>query len=139
MDTKSRANPLMIGRLSERTGVNIETIRYYERVGLLPAPARTQGKHRSYDESHLRRLAFIRRSRDLGFSLDDIRTLLALAERGEVACATTKGVALRHLVEIRSKIASLRKLERALRTMTNACAPGAQDSCPIIHALSGRD
>lgn len=136
MNTKPRAAPLMIGRLSSRTRVNIETIRYYERVGLLPAPPRTQGKHRAYDELHVRRLAFIRRGRDLGFSLDDIRTLVEIAERGDMACATTKEIALRHLADIHGKIASLRKLERALKDMTKACAPGTRRPCPIIDALT---
>jgi MerR family transcriptional regulator, mercuric resistance operon regulatory protein len=136
MNTKARAAPLMIGELSDRTGVNIETIRYYERVGLFPAPPRTRGKHRAYDEWHVRRLAFIRRSRDLGFSLDDIRALLQLAEGDDDACTTTKSIALRHLADIHSKIMSLKRLERALRDMTDACAPGAQHSCPIIDALS---
>jgi MerR family mercuric resistance operon transcriptional regulator len=126
----------MIGRLSRHTGVKVETIRYYERVGLLPIPARTQGKHRAYNESHLRRLAFIRRGRDLGFSLDDIRALLEIAERDNPNCATVKRIALRHLGDVQGKIVSLKKLERALKGMTDACAPEAQTSCPIIEALS---
>ena len=136
MHTKSRPEPLLIGKLANRTGVNIETIRYYERVGLLPPPPRTQGRHRAYDESHARRLGFIRRSRELGFSLDDIRTLLQLADDGDLACATAKDVTLRHLTDVRGKIASLRKLEQALKYMTNACMPGKQLSCPIIDTLS---
>lgn len=136
MPLKPRAKPLLIGHLADRTGVNIETIRYYERVGLLPRPPRTQGMHRSYDEGDVRRLAFVRRSRDLGFSLDDIRNLLQLAERGDAACASTKDITLRHLAEVRGKIASLKKLERALKGMSTACRPGRQPSCPIIDALS---
>lgn len=136
MNTKSRSDPLMIGQLSARTGVNIETIRYYERIGLLPAPARTRGQHRAYDDAHMQRLAFIRRGRQLGFSLDDIRTLLALAERGEAACGATRDIALRHLADIQGKIASLKKLEAALKEMTRACKPGEQRSCPIIDAMS---
>lgn len=136
MHTKSRAKPLLIGKLADRTGVNIETIRYYERVSLLPRPPRTQGKQRAYDDGDVRRLAFIRRSRDLGFSLDDIRALLQLAERGDAACTTTRNITLRHLADVRGKIASLRKLERALRVMSTACRPGQQITCPIIDALS---
>lgn len=134
--TKSRAERFLIGALSTRAGVNIETIRYYERIGLLPAPPRTEGRHRVYDQSHARRLGFVRRSRELGFALDDIRTLLELAERGEEACAETKEVMLRHLADVRGKIASLKKLDRALGQMTTACQPGRQRSCPIIDALS---
>jgi len=134
--TKLRAEPMLIGELSTRTGVNIETIRYYERIGLTPAPPRKNGRRRIYDESHVRRLRFVRRSRGLGFALDDIRTLLVLADRGEQACSETKEMTLRHLADVRGKIASLRKLERALREMTDACRPGRQSSCPILDALS---
>lgn len=134
--TKLRAEPMLIGELSTRTGVNIETIRYYERIGLIPAPPRKNGRRRIYDESHVRRLRFVRRGRGLEFALDDIRTLLALADRGEQACSETKEMTVRHLADVRGKIASLRKLERALREMTDACRPGRQSSCPILDALS---
>ena len=136
MHTKSRARPLLIGELADRTGVNIETIRYYERVGLLPPPPRTQGKHRAYDERHAQRLAFIRRSRELGFSINDIRALLQLADQDGLACTAAKEVTLRHLADVRGKITSLRKLERALKGMADACTPGKQISCPIIETLS---
>lgn len=134
--TKTRAGPMLIGELSARTGVNIETIRYYERIGVMPAPQRKNGRHRIYEESHVRRLTFVRRGRELGFALDDMRTLLALADRGEAACLETKEMTLRHLADVRGKIASLRKLERALRDMTDACRPGRQRSCPILDSLS---
>jgi MerR family mercuric resistance operon transcriptional regulator len=136
MNTKSRASPLLIGRLADRTGVSIETIRYYERIGLLPAPPRTQGRHRAYDGHHVHRLVFIRRSRELGFSLGNIRMLLQLVDHGDRACASAKEITLHHLVDVRGKIASLRKLERALKQLTKACTPGKQLSCPIIDALS---
>jgi MerR family mercuric resistance operon transcriptional regulator len=128
---------MLIGKLAAQTGVNIETIRYYERVELLSAPARTDGGHRVYDADHVRRLTFIRRSRELGFSLDDIRTLLALSD-GKRDCAA-KELTLRHLADVRGKIASLKRLERALKGMTQACKPGDQNSCPIFDALSGRN
>jgi MerR family mercuric resistance operon transcriptional regulator len=128
---------MLIGKLAAQTGVNIETIRYYERVELLSAPARTDGGHRVYDADHVRRLTFIRRSRELGFSLDDIRTLLALSD-GKRDCAA-KELTLRHLTDVRGKIASLKRLERALKGMTQACKPGDQNSCPIFDALSGRN
>ena len=121
MVTKTRADPLLIGKLAERTGVNIETIRYYERGGLLPPPPRTEGRHRAYDENHVQRLIFIRRSRELGFSLDNIRLLLQLTDGSNSDCCTTKNITLRHLADVRGKIASLRKLERALKDMTDAC------------------
>jgi len=135
MITSARAEPLLIGKLAGRTGVNIETIRYYERVGLLPPPPRTKGRHRTYDERDIQRLCFIRRSRELGFPLDAIRTLLQLVDGGNWDCCATKDITLRHLSDVRGKIASLRKLERALKDMTDACEPGNQFSCPIIDAL----
>ena len=134
--TNSRAKPVQIGTLAERTGVNIETIRYYERVGLLPLPPRSGGGHRLYDEEHIQRLNFVRRSRELGFPLNDIRALLALVQDGKADCAVTKEIAVRHLADVQGKITSLKRLERALNTMTDACRPGNQSSCPIIEALS---
>ena len=125
---------LSIGQLAAETGVNIETIRYYERVGLLAAPPRTQGRHRAYGEQYVQRLTFVRRSRELGFSLDDIRTLLNLSD-GKQDCAA-KELTLRHLADVRGKISSLKRLERALKGMTDACKPGRQNLCPIFEALS---
>jgi MerR family mercuric resistance operon transcriptional regulator len=127
---------MLIGKLSAETGVNIETIRYYERVGLIAAPPRTRGGLRTYDQHHARRLTFIRRGRELGFSLADIRTLINLSD-GKQDCAARK-LTLRHVDDVRSKIASLKRLERALKSMTEACKPGDQKSCPIFDALSGR-
>lgn len=127
---------MLIGELAAETGVHIETIRYYERVGLLASPPRTRGGHRVYDKHHSQRLTFIRRSRELGFPLDDIRTLLNLSD-GKQDCAARK-VTLRHLDDVRGKIASLKRLEKALKGMTEACKPGDQSSCPIFNALSGR-
>jgi MerR family mercuric resistance operon transcriptional regulator len=127
--------PLLIGGVAERTGVNIETIRYYERVGLLPHPPRTGGRRRTYDEASVRLLDFVRRGRELGFSLAEVRTLLELADRGAVACAETKDMSVRHLADVRGKIRSLKKLERTLKKMTDACQPGTQLSCPILDAL----
>ena len=136
MGNRTRAKPLLIGSVSQMTGVNIETIRYYERAGLLPRPRRTEGRHRAYAESDVNRLNFIRRGRELGFSLNDIRTLLELSDHGAVACCETKDMTARHLADVRAKIRSLRKLERALKEMTDACRPGEQLSCPILDALS---
>lgn len=136
MVTNSRAKSVLIGTLAERTGVNIETIRYYERVGLLPSPPRSEGRWRVYDEEHIQLLNFVRRSRELGFSLDDIRALLALVDDGNTECGAAKKIALRHLADVHGKITSLKRLERALKNMTDACRPGDQSSCPIIEALN---
>lgn len=127
--------PLLIGAVAERTGANIETIRYYERIGLLPHPARTEGRRRAYHERDVRRLDFIRRGRELGFSLADVRMLLELADRGDVACTETKEMTLRHLADVRAKIRSLKNLERALKQMSDTCRPGVQLSCPVLDAL----
>ncbi len=124
-----------IGRLSKHTGCNIETIRYYEKISLLPAPPRTAGGHRLYAKDHVRRLGFIRRSRELGFSLEEIRALLGLADGGEYNCGKVKEITLHHLQSVKDKIRDLRKLERTLTTISNACGGGVAPRCPIIEAL----
>ena len=126
-----------IGRLSKHSGCKIETIRYYEKIGLLPAPPRTAGGHRLYAEDHARRLGFIRRSRQLGFSLDEIRALLGLADDDEYNCDKVKVITLHHLQSVRNKIKDLRKLERTLKTISDDCGGGIAPSCPIIEALFG--
>lgn len=126
---------LSIGRLSARTGCNIETIRYYEKIGLLAAPPRTVGGHRVYGGDHAKRLGFIRRSRELGFSLDEIRALLGLADGEDYDCGQVKEITLRHLQSVKDKIRDLRKLERTLTTISNECEGGIAPSCPIIEAL----
>ena len=124
-----------IGVLSRRTGCKVETIRYYERIGLLPAPSRSAGGHRLFGEDHLKRLTFIRRGRELGFSLDDIRGLLGLVDGGAYTCAEVKAVTLEHLGEVRRKLADLRRLERVLKGMAAECEGGAVPDCPVIDAL----
>ncbi len=132
----STTSRLTIGVLSKRTGCNIETIRYYERIGLMPAPPRTEGGHRLYDEAHLKRLTFVRRSRELGFTLDDVRGLLQLVDGGHYTCAEVRDMTLQHLDEIRSKVADLRRLERVLKEMAAQCTGDDVPECPVIDALS---
>ena len=127
--------PSSIGTLSRRTGCNIETIRYYERIELMPAPPRTVGGHRSYGEVHERRLNFIRRCRELGFSIEEIRVLLALVDGGDYTCGEVKSVTDRHLDDVRRKISDLKDLERTLKKIGAACAGGQVPDCPIIDAL----
>src|SRR6266581_9662614 len=110
--TTSRANGLPIGELSKLTSVKIETIRYYERIKMLPLPPRTARGRRIYDLAHLRILAFIRRSRELGFSLDEIRALIRLGGPEKASCSQVRDIAAHHLDDIRAKITDLRKLER---------------------------
>lgn len=124
-----------IGPLSERSGVKVETVRYYEREGLLPEPPRTSGGHRSYDESHLRRLTFIRRARELGFSMAEIRDLLALVDGGSYTCGEVKTMTMDHAKSIRRKIADLRRMEKTLLDISSRCEGGALPECPIIDAL----
>lgn len=124
-----------IGKLSRHTGCNIETIRYYEKTGLLPAPPRTAGGHRLYDGEHAKRLGFVRRSRELGFSLDEIRALLELADGAEFDCGEVKTITLRHLQSVREKIRDLKRLERTLTQISDECAGGIAPDCPILDAL----
>lgn len=126
---------LTIGGLAARTGVNIETIRYYERIGMIPSPPRTAGGQRRYDESHLRRLAFLRRCRELGFPLDEIRALLALVDGGDYSCEDVRNMTLRHLDSVRRRIADLQVMERTLDRMAAECAGGAVPECPIVDRL----
>lgn len=123
-----------IGGLSRETSVNVETIRYYERIGLLPEPARTEGGHRLYDAEQLRRLVFIRRGRELGFSLEDIKTLISLVDGG-YTCGEVRDITLPHLDDIRRKIADLRRLEKTLKTTAAQCSGGTVPECPVIDAL----
>ena len=124
-----------IGELSQRTRVNIETVRYYEKIGLLPRPPRTGGGHRVYADAQLKRLVFIRRSRELGFTLDEIRNLLGMVEGG-YACGKVQEAALAHLKTIRSKIADLRRMERTLADTAAQCEGGTAPECPIIDVLN---
>ena len=133
MDTAS--DRLAIGSLSKRTGCNVETIRYYERVGLLLAPARSPGGYRLYGDRHLKRLTFIRRARSLGFSIDEVRTLLKLADERRRPCAEVLVVAAAHLEDVRAKIADLRAMERVLDETVARCATGKKSDCPLIEVL----
>jgi MerR family transcriptional regulator, mercuric resistance operon regulatory protein len=126
---------LAIGALSEQTGVHVETIRYYEREGLLPGAPRTAGGHRVFGEAHRRRLLFIRRSRELGFSGAEVRALLRLVDGG-YSCGEVRDLTLRHLADVRAKIADLRRLEKTLATISSKCAGGDLPDCPIVEALS---
>ena len=136
--TSSRAEALAIGGLSRLTGVNIETIRYYEKIKLIPAPLRTQGGHRLYGPRERRTLAFIRRARELGFTLDEIRALLDLGGPGKASCAEVKEIAAHHLNDIRAKIADLKKLERLLASTIAKCSGRKVPECPVVDILDVR-
>lgn len=127
---------LSIGDLGRRAGAKVETIRYYERIGLLPAPARTEGNYRAYGEAELNRLSFIRRARDLGFSIEQVRDLLALSDRRDQSCATVDELTRAHLAEVERKIADLEALRRELSALLSQCRQGTISTCLIIEALA---
>jgi MerR family mercuric resistance operon transcriptional regulator len=133
--TASRAENLPIGELSKRSGVNIETIRYYERVKMLAPPPRTASGRRVYDETDLRILAFIRRSRELGFSLDEIRALLRLGGPEKASCREVREIAAHHLQDIRAKLGDLKKLERLLSKTVARCSGKTAPDCPVLDIL----
>jgi len=124
-----------IGELSAQTGVKIETIRYYERIGIMPVPGRTKGGNRQYDHDQLKRLFFIRRCRGLGFSLDEIRALLNMVDEHDFTCADVHDMTISHLASIKTKLADLKRLERVLKKMASECSAGDVPDCPIIDTL----
>ena len=123
-----------IGELSRQTRVNIETIRYYERIGLLARPPRTRAGHRSFGTESCRTLAFIKRSRDLGFGLEDIRTLLSLRET-HGSCKNVRAIAARHLEEVQAKIRDLSKMEATLARAVTACSNDESPDCAVLDSL----
>lgn len=137
--TKTRSDGKTIGEISRRTGVNIETIRYYERIELLPAPPRTPGGRRSYGADETRTLTFIRRSRELGFSIKDIRSLIDLGAPEQATCTDVCAIAAPHLVDVRARIADLRRLETLLERTMSQCAGGSSPECGVLDALCGTD
>lgn len=130
---------LTIGRLAATTGVNLETVRYYERIKLMPPPARTPSGHRAYEQAHVRRLAFIRRARELGFSIEQIRALLALSAPSRASCAEVREIARAHLDEVRAKRGDLAKLEHILAETVAGCSGDAAPSCPVLDILKMPD
>ena len=128
---------LSIGELSRRTRVKIETIRYYERIEMLPSPPRTASGRRIYGPADTRALSFIRRARELGFTLGEIRALLALSGEGaSESCAEVRELAAAHLADIRGKIADLKAMERVLADAVERCDAGEAPGCPVLDALS---
>lgn len=124
-----------IGQLSKKTGVKIPTIRYYEQMGLIDAPERTEGNQRRYTREGLSRLSFIRHSRDLGFSVGDIRGLLELSQHPEESCDDAHSIALKHLKGVQDKLAKLRRLERELKRISK-CEAGNVADCAVIETLA---
>ena len=133
--TERPPSEISIGVLAARTGYKPETIRYYERTGILPKPPRTPGGQRRYRVDHLMRLNFIRRARELGFPLDEIRALLRLVDEHGHSCAEVEAVGRGHLDSVRTRIADLKAMEAVLEDMVEHCAGGTVPDCPIIEAL----
>jgi len=127
-----------IGNLARATGTRVETIRWYEKEGLLPLPSRTAANYRIYGDAALARLSFIRRARDLGFSLDEVRALLHLSENRESDCAKVDILAAAHLAEIDRKVEDLMKLRHELFDLLTSCKGGRISECRIIEALGPR-
>ena len=127
---------LAIGELSRRTGVKATTIRFYEAEGLLPPALRSEGGHRVFGLAHLRRLGFIRHARELGFEMEDLRTLLELSDRPDGSCGPVDEIAGRHLAAVEDKIAKLTALKGELARMLKSCSHGAVAECRVIEALA---
>ena len=126
---------MKIGQLSRATGTNIETIRYYERIGLLPAPDRTAANYRSYTGAHRSRLSFVRHSRDLGFTIEEIRSLLDLSDDPARDCGEADRIATAHLEQVEAKIAQLGLLRDELTRIVGRCRGGVAADCRVIEAL----
>lgn len=125
-----------IGNLARHAGTKVETIRYYEKVGLMPATARTSGNQRSYTQVHADRLSFIRHSRELGFPLESVRTLLVVADDPGQSCAEVDAIAREHLAAVRSRISRLQALEIELSRMVQECGRGRVADCRVIEVLA---
>lgn len=134
------ASTLSIGAVAKRTGCTVPTIRYYEDIGLLPPAARTDAGQRHYGEATLRRLTFIRRCRDFGFSIEQVRELVGLVDQPDRPCMEVRDIAAIHLTEVRRKLDELRALEAGLKAFVcscdTACAGGAAIDCSILEDLA---
>lgn len=127
---------LQRAELARRTGCNLETIRYYEKTGMMPDPPRTASGYRVYDEAHVSRLRFILRARELGFSIEQIRGLLDLVDGGTQTCAEVKERTERHLADVRAKIADLKRIEKVLAATAAQCSGEDVPDCPVLEALA---
>ncbi|MEX2694284.1 helix-turn-helix domain-containing protein [Rhizobium mongolense] len=127
---------ITIGDAARQSGVKIPTIRYYESIGLLAAPSRSEGNQRSYEPADIRRLAFIRHARELGFEVGSIRTLLALQDDPDQSCASADAIAKARLIEVEQRIRSLMALKAELEIMVEGCGHGRVDQCRVIEVLA---
>lgn len=135
MDDITKKRGYAIGAMSRETGVNIETIRYYERIAIMPKPDRTEGGNRQYNYDQLKRLFFIKRCRELGFSIEEIRALLQMVDGADFTCGEVHTMTVDHLTTVKKKVADLKRLEKVLRAMAAECSKGDVPDCPIIDTL----
>ncbi|GAA0535281.1 DNA-binding transcriptional MerR regulator [Rhizomicrobium palustre] len=136
MSKKAEPRDYAIGDLSRETGVKVTTIRYYESIGLLAEPPRSEGGRRMYGAAHLRRLKFIRHARDLGFEVDAIREMLALSDEPDKSCARVDAITRQHLLAVEDKISRLTLLRNELSRMMKACRHGRVSECRILDTLA---
>lgn len=136
MSDRVAGKGLQRAELAQRTGCHLETIRYYEKIGLMPDPPRRPSGYRIYDEDHVRRLRFILRGRELGFAIDEIQGLLTLVDGGNETCAEVKARTERHLADVRAKIADLRRIQRVLARTVASCSGDHVPECPVLDALA---
>ena len=129
---------MKIGEAATASGCHLETMRYYERIGLLPKPQRTRSGYRSYSEDDVRRLRFITRGRELGFSLEEIRSLLTLSDDPTLSCRDVDQLARHHLADVQQRLRELRRIARELERTIASCAGGKRGQCAILGALSRR-
>ena len=142
VDTGSRVNSMASnktymkrGILANKADVNIETIRYYENIALMPTPMRSEGGHRVYSNNNLKKLSFIRRCRELGFTLDEIKGLLGLVDSRNYTCSEIRDITTEHLSDVKQKIRDLKKMERSLKDMVSECNSSLHPDCAIIETL----
>lgn len=128
---------LTIGELAKQTGCKVQTIRFYEQIGLMPEALRTEGNQRRFGQAHLERLTFVRHSRELGFPLSAIRELLRLGDNPKHSCEAVDRIARQHLHQVESRIARLEALRSELRRISRQCRGGRMADCRIIKALAG--
>lgn len=132
----SKVSALRRSDLARLTGCNLETIRYYETIGILPAPPRSAANYRVYDDTHVARLRFVMRARDLGFTLDELRELLGMVDGNAGTCADVQALARRHIAAVRAKIADLRRIEQVLSQTVSQCSGEAVPECAVIDVLT---
>jgi MerR family transcriptional regulator, mercuric resistance operon regulatory protein len=135
MNKASQETFITIGKLSKKTGVNIETVRYYEKIELIPKPYRSEGGNRLYNMDQVKRLAFIKRCRELGFPLDTIRGFLKLVDEKNFTCAEIADISQHHLEDIRAKIKDLKKIESHMKDMLTQCNKNNMPDCAFIDIL----